>query len=230
MLANDNDPNGDTITAVKQSEPSHGTVTLNSNGGFTYIPTGNYHGSDSFTYKAYDGSLYSNLATVTITVNSVNDPPVASPDSYSTNEDVTLTIAAPGVLGNDGDVDGDTLTAVKVSDRSHGSLTLNSNGGFTYIPSANYNGADSFTYKAYDGTVYSNTVTVSITINSVNDPPIVTDIPDQTITEGSTFSTIALDNYVSDADNTDAQMTWTYLRELTANRKYCKSCGDDYDS
>jgi VCBS repeat-containing protein len=210
VLANDNDPNGDTLTAVKQSDPSHGTVTLNSNGGFTYIPTSNYFGSDSFTYKAFDGALYSNLATVSITVNAVNDAPVAYPDSYTTNEDVTLTITAPGVLGNDVDVDGDTLTAVKVTDPTHGAVTLNSNGGFTYIPSSNYYGSDAFTYKAYDGTVYSNTVSVSLTINSVNDPPVVTDIPDQTITEGSSFSTISLDNYVSDPDNTDAQMTWTY--------------------
>jgi VCBS repeat-containing protein len=210
VLGNDSDPNSDPLTAEKQSEPSHGTVTLNSNGGFTYIPTANYFGPDSFTYKAYDGSLYSNLATVTITINTVNDPPVAYPDSYSTNEDIPLTITAPGVLGNDVDVDGDTLTAVKVSDPSHGAVTLNSNGGFMYTPTANYNGADSFTYKAYDGTVYSNTVTVSLTINSVNDPPVVSDIPDQTITEGSTFSTITLDNYVSDVDNPDSQMTWTY--------------------
>ena len=105
VLGNDNDPDSDPITAVKQSDPSHGSVTLNSNGGFTYIPTLNYFGSDSFTYKAYDGNLYSGLATVTITINAVNDAPVANPDSYSTNEDVTLTIAAPGVLGNDVDVD-----------------------------------------------------------------------------------------------------------------------------
>ena len=94
-----------------------------------------------------------------------NHPPVANPDSYSTNEDTTLTIAAPGVLANDTDPDGDPLTAVKVSDPSHGAVTLNSNGGFTYIPSQHYSGSDSFTYKAYDGTTYSNVATVSLTIN-----------------------------------------------------------------
>ncbi|MBE3136023.1 MAG: tandem-95 repeat protein [Thermoplasmata archaeon] len=139
-----------------------------------------------------------------------NQPPVATPDSYSTNEDTTLTIAAPGVLGNDNDPDGDTLTAVKVSNTTHGTVSLNSNGGFTYVPTGNYYGTDSFTYKAYDGAAYSNVVTVTITINSVNDPPVVTNIPDQTIAEGSSFATINLDGYVSDVDNTDAQMTWTY--------------------
>ena len=100
-----------------------------------------------------------------------NHPPSAIRDSYSTIEDTTLTIAAPGVLGNDSDPDGDTLTAVKVADPSHGTLTLNSNGSFTYIPAANYNGPDSFTYRAFDGTVNSDNSTVSITITAVNDSP-----------------------------------------------------------
>jgi VCBS repeat-containing protein len=139
-----------------------------------------------------------------------NQPPVANPDSYGTNEDTTLTIAAPGVLGNDNDPDSDPLTAVKQSDPAHGNVTLNSNGGYTYIPTTNYFGSDSFTYKAYDGDLYSDTTTVTIDINTVNDAPVVTNIPDQTIAEGSAFSMITLDNFVSDVDNTDAQMTWTY--------------------
>jgi VCBS repeat-containing protein len=188
VLGNDVDIDGDPLTAVKVSDPSHGIVVLNSNGGFSYTPSANYHGSDSFTYKAYDGTVYSNIATVTITVNSVNDPPVAYPDSYSTDEDTVLTVVAPGVLGNDVDVDGDTLTAVKVSDPSHGSIVLNSNGGFTFTPSANYHGTDSFTYQAYDGIVYSSVVTVSITINSVNDPPIAN--PDSYSTNEGTPLTI----------------------------------------
>lgn len=175
VLGNDNDPNGDPLTAVKQSDPSHGSVTLNSNGGFTYIPALNYYGSDSFTYKAYDGLLYSNTATVTITINPINDAPVANPDSYSTDEGVPLTINAPGVLSNDIDVDGDPLTAVKVADPSHGSVTLNSNGGFTYNPGEGFHGIDTFTYKAYDGLVYSNVATVTITVNPVNHPPEATD-------------------------------------------------------
>jgi len=77
----------------------------------------------------------------------VNDAPVAVNDSYTTAEDTTLNVAAPGVLANDTDVDGGTLSAVLVSQPTHGSLTLNSNGSFTYVPAANYNGTDSFTYK-----------------------------------------------------------------------------------
>src|SRR5207249_2166343 len=114
----------------------------------------------------------SNIATVNITVIPVNDPPVAVNDSYSTNQNTTLTVAAPGVLANDSDVDGDTLTAILVTGPSHGTATLNSNGSFTYTPATNYNGPDSFTYMANDGMANSNIATVSITVIPVNDAPV----------------------------------------------------------
>jgi VCBS repeat-containing protein len=173
VLGNDSDPDGDTLTAQKASDPAHGTVSFNANGSFTYTPAANYNGPDSFTYTANDGEFDSNVATVNLTVNAVNDAPTTTNDSYSTNEDTPLTIAAPGVLSNDSDVDGNTLTAVKVSDPAHGSVTLNSNGSFTYTPAANYNGPDSFTYKANDGTADSNVATVNLTVNAVNDAPTV---------------------------------------------------------
>jgi len=113
------------------------------------------------------------------------DPPTAANDSYSTNEDTTLNVAAPGVLGNDTDPDdGDILTAVKLTDPTNGTLTLNSNGSFIYKPSLNYFGTDSFTYSANDGTSNSNVATVNITVNSVADPPIADAGPDQTVEEG----------------------------------------------
>src|SRR5204863_286607 len=103
-------------------------------------------------YKANDATADSNVATVTITVSSVNDAPVAVNDSYTATEDTPLTIAAPGVLGNDTDVDGNTLTAAVVAQPAHGTTTVNTDGSFTYTPALNYNGSDSFTYKANDGT------------------------------------------------------------------------------
>ena len=100
--------------------------------------------------------------------------PVASSDAYSTDEDTPLTVnAGSGVLGNDSDADNNALTAVKVSDPSLGSVTLNQNGSFVYAPAADYTGPDSFTYKANDGSSDSNTATVSITVNAVNDAPTV---------------------------------------------------------
>ncbi len=85
--------------------PSHGSLTLNANGSFSYTPAANYNGPDSFTYKANDGDLDSNTVTVALTITAVNDAPVAANDSYTTAEDTTLTVAAPGVLGNDSDID-----------------------------------------------------------------------------------------------------------------------------
>ena len=172
VLANDTDVDGNPLTAAMVTGPSHGTLTLNANGSFTYTPAANYNGADSFTYRANDGTANSNTATVSITINPVNDAPVAANDSYSTNEDTALTVAAPGVLANDTDVDGNPLTAAMVAGPSHGTLTLNSNGSFTYTPAGNYNGADSFTYRANDGTANSNTATVSITVSPVSNAPL----------------------------------------------------------
>jgi hypothetical protein len=110
---------------------------------------------------------------VTITVNAVNHAPVAVADSYSTDFDTALTVAAPGVLGNDTDVDSNPLTAVKVSNPANGATTLTADGSFTYTPNAGYFGADSFTYKANDGAADSNVVTVTITVNApANTAPV----------------------------------------------------------
>ncbi len=103
---------------------------------------------------------------------SANTPPVAVNNAYSTNEDTPLMVSAPGVLGNDSDANGNPLTALLVSGPSHGVLALNPNGSFTYTPTSNYNGSDSFTYKANDGTADSNNAVVSITVTAVNDPPV----------------------------------------------------------
>jgi VCBS repeat-containing protein len=175
VLGNDSDPDGNSLTAVLSAGPSHGSLTLNANGSFTYTPAANYNGPDSFTYRASDGTTTSNPATVAITVRAVNDAPAANADTYTTNEDTTLTVAAPGVLGNDSDPDGDALTAVLGSGPSHGTLTLNANGSFTYTPAANFNGSDAFTYRASDGTVTSNLATVTLTVGAVNDAPVAAD-------------------------------------------------------
>jgi VCBS repeat-containing protein len=103
-----------------------------------------------------------------------NTAPVANNDSYSTNEDTTLNVAAPGVLTNDTDGEMDTLTASLVTSPSNaGSFTFNPDGSFSYTPNANFNGADSFTYKVSDGSLDSNTATVTITVTAVNDPPTI---------------------------------------------------------
>jgi len=174
VLANDTDPENDPLSAVLVAAPGHGSVTLNANGSFTYTPAANYHGLDTFTYKASDGWADSNTATVAINVGSVNDPPIASSDHYSTNQNQTLNVAAPGVLGNDTDADGDSLMAILATGPSHGSVTLNANGSFTYTPTTGYTGSDFFTYEAYDGTTLSNETTVTITVNAAAPTAVLT--------------------------------------------------------
>src|SRR5205823_1805970 len=106
------------------------------------------------------------------TLTAVDIPPEAITDCCSAHERSTLNVSLTGVLGNDTDADGDPLTAVLVSGPAHGTLTLNGNGSFTYTPAANYNGPDSFTYKANDSQADSNAATVSLTVTPVNDAPV----------------------------------------------------------
>ena len=159
VLGNDTDADGDVLSVVKVQGPVHGTLVLNSHGSFDYTPSLNFRGIDTFTYLVNDGSLNSNIATVSITVINTNRAPVAVDDTYSTSEDTALSIALPGVLGNDTDADADPMTALKVAGPAHGALTLNSDGTFLYTPPANFNGTDSFTYVANDASVDSNVAT-----------------------------------------------------------------------
>jgi len=169
------DFDGDVLEYVIVDQPAHGTVTLVGNVA-TYTPALNYYGTDSFTYKANDGAVDSNMAVVTITVTPVNDAPVAVEDAYTTDEDEVLTVAlADGVLANDTDVDGDALTAILVNDVSNGILVLAGDGSFVYTPETDFFGTDSFTYKASDGTLESEPVTVTITVEPVNDWPVAND-------------------------------------------------------
>src|SRR5207253_797573 len=174
VLANDTDVDDDPLTAILVDGPAHGTLNLNSDGSFTYTPALNYNGPDSFTYKANDGQADSPTnATVSITVTPVNDAPVAAnDDSYTTAEDTQLTVSAEGRRVEEGDVDGDALSAVLVSNPTHGTLTLNGDGSFTYMPALNFNGIDSFTYKASDDQAQSGVATVTITVTPVNDAPV----------------------------------------------------------
>src|SRR3989475_6938984 len=138
VLSSYSDVDGDSLSAVLVSEPTHGRLTLNGNGSFSYVPAANYNGTDSFTYKANDGQADSGIATVTITITAVNDAPAAIDDTYTTPEDTQLTVSAPGVLANDSDLDGNALSAVLVSSPTHGTLTLNSGGSLVYVPALNF--------------------------------------------------------------------------------------------
>jgi len=176
VLANDTEPDMEAMTAIKVSDPAHASsFTFNSDGSFSYTHDGSETVTDSFTYKANDGTQDGTVTTVTITVTPVNDVPVATADSYGpVDEGGTLNVnAATGVLANDTDGEMDSLSAVLVSGPSHASsFTLNADGSFDYTHDGSETTADSFTYKPNDGTDDGNTVTVDISITPLNDAPM----------------------------------------------------------
>jgi hypothetical protein len=209
VLANDHDDDpDDVLRAQLVTGASHGTVALAVNGGFTYTPSTGYIGSDSFTYLASDGSNNSGPVTVTLSVNPVNVAPLASDDSFSTVEDTALSVAAPGILGDDTDVNGDVLSAVLLTGPSHGTVDLAADGGFSYAPAANYHGADSFTYRATDGAASSSPATVSLTVRSVNDGPVASAGPDQSVAHEADFT---LHGGGTDVDGDGLTHAWTQV-------------------
>ncbi|MDM1551662.1 MBG domain-containing protein [Empedobacter falsenii] len=151
----------------------------------------------TFVVRVSDGAL-KDEEQITVTVNEVNVAPVAADDSYTTNEDTQLTQSAPGVLTNDTDSDLPTqaLTVSLVTNTIHGTLNLNANGSFTYMPHANFNGTDSFTYRANDGTLSSDVATVTITVNSINDAPTITGTPATSVNQDAAYSFIPVANDV----------------------------------
>jgi large repetitive protein len=202
LLANDSDIDGDSLSVVTTpvSGPSNGALTLNADGSFVYTPNANFNGSDSFTYQINDGNSATSNAVASITINAVNDTPVGVDDSFTINEDETLTVllaAGDNLLNNDSDVDGDSLSVITtpVDSPDNGSLTLNADGSFEYIPTANFNGTDTFTYQLSDGNGGINTATATITIAAVNDDPTVTD-DSYNLTEDGPLNIL-----VSDVDN-----------------------------
>jgi subtilisin family serine protease len=159
------DPDGDPITYAVVSAPSKGVLS-GAAPNLTYTPNANATGADSFTFRVNDGALDSTPATVSVTIAPVNDPPTASPQSVSTPEDTAVGIA----LGAS-DPDGDPLTYTIVTGPTNGVLT-GSGSSRTYTPNPNTAGPDGFTFKVSDGVVDSSTVTVSVTVTAVNDPPV----------------------------------------------------------
>ena len=162
VLVNDTDIDGDSLTVDSVSDPPNGSASTNGTT-VTYIPDQDFDGEDIFTYTISDGNLFG-TATITITIIPINDPPDAAADSYSTLQNQTLSVTAPGVLDNDTDVEGTTLTAIKETDPLSGTLILSSNGAFSYIPNSGFTGTDTFTYRANDGLSSSIATVVTITV------------------------------------------------------------------
>ncbi|MGE0141477.1 MAG: Ig-like domain-containing protein, partial [Ilumatobacteraceae bacterium] len=170
VLANDTDVDGDAL-AVSSFDTTGiaGGVVIDQGGGtFNYTPDPNFNGTETFSYTATDGQGSTVTATATIVVTPTPDAPVATADAYATAEDTPLVITAPGVLANDYDEDGDTLTIAPtpLTLPAHGIVVLGGDGAFTYTPTTGYVGTDSFTYEVDDGTGSAATGTVTITVDS----------------------------------------------------------------
>jgi hypothetical protein len=174
----------DPLTFGIVTGPTHGTLS-GSPPGVTYTSAPNYHGGDSFTFRAFDGALFSNTATVSITITPVNDPPVAVDQAVTTPQDtpVAITLAAS-------DVDLDPLTFAILTGPSHGTLS-GSPPDVTYTPATGYSGADSFTFRAWDGSVFSNAATVSVTVTPVTPLPQIA-IDDVSLVEGGSGTVSAV--------------------------------------
>jgi VCBS repeat-containing protein len=168
VLINDNDADGDHLSATLVTGPSHAAnFSLKPDGTFSYTPAANYNGPDSFSYKAFDGTVAGNTATAAITVTAVNDAPIAVNDTFTTTANTAFT--AGNVLTNDTDVDGNTLRAAPESKTTAqgGTVAIRGDGTFTYTPKTDFSGADTFTYTVKDGSQTANdaatgTVTVMV--------------------------------------------------------------------
>ena len=171
LLGNDSDVDRDTLSISSVDNAINGTAIVNADGDIEFTPDANFSGTATIDYTVSDG-IASNTAAVEITVNSINDAPVANNDTAAAiNEDTSITISAAELLGNDSDVEGDSLSITSVNSDS-GTATLNAEGQIEFTPNANFNGIATFDYTVSDGTD-SSTASVEVTVNAVNDPPIV---------------------------------------------------------
>ncbi len=203
VLSNDSDIDGTlTLTTTPTASPANGALTLNPNGTYEYMSNPNFNGTDSFEYEVCDDGSPSlcSTAIVTFTVNAVNDAPIAIDDTESTQEDMVIN---GDVLPNDSDVDGElTVNSTPVAPPVNGTLTLNSDGTYTYTPDPNFNGADSFEYEVCDDgePELCDIALVNITVNSVNDQPITIDDAISTVEDISATGNLSTNDLNVDGD------------------------------
>ncbi len=194
----------DSIEIIKS--PENGKVVKEVNGTITYEPNKNFFGNDSFEYAAYDNNGTMSLpATVQVTINPVNDAPVAVDDNYTIAED---TIATFNIINNDQDVEDNITNEISIETQpENGKVKVLSSGKVLYVPTSNYNGTDTFTYNIKDaqGAVSKNNATVNITITPVDDIPVLESITDLNTTEDFNDLNITLSS--SDVDGDDINYT-----------------------
>jgi hypothetical protein len=197
VLLNDSDGDGDELSVTVDAGPSNGQLTLNPDGSFTYTPNTDWHGTDTFTYAIDDG--YGGTATGTVTVTVANTPPPAGSNiTYTTPAELTVD-AENGVLADVTNPNNHTLVAVLATGPSSGTLTLNSDGSFTYTPDWDFVGTDSFTFYPRDNDGPGNSITVYVSVTDT--PPVAED--DVAYTVSGTAVTLAVLGNDTDVDEGD---------------------------
>ena len=192
VMGNDSDIDGDDLTARLVRGPDHGELVFNDDGTFTYTADAGFTGVDCFRYQLNDGMANSGVVQVTLNVGQIpsNVLPVSVDDAYTVETGETLTVAVPGVLGNDTDGDADPLTVSLVANAAHGALTLNADGSFSYTPEVGFTGSDTFTYMANDGTGDGNVSTVTLTVTPQDTGTPIEAADDSYSTDAETALTI----------------------------------------
>jgi hypothetical protein len=202
LLANDSDPDHQTIRISDVSGPSHGLV-MHSGTQTSFVPDQDFHGVAQFSYTITDG-FKTAAATVVVTVTSVNDAPVAVSDVGETAEDTPLTFTSAALVANDSDRDGDDLavSAAAATENTHGAVTL-ANGVITYTPEPDFSGGAEFSYTVSDGNGGTATALVEVTVTPVNDAPVaVVDVvtTDEDIPLTTAAATLAANDIDVDGD------------------------------
>ncbi|HIF9495390.1 TPA: Ig-like domain-containing protein, partial [Photobacterium damselae] len=213
------DADGDNLTFKPGSNPENGSVTINADGSWEYVPNTDFNGEDSFTVVVDDGNGGSDTITVTVNVTPVNDAPVGEDVSAETQEETAVTGQLTAT-----DVDGDNLTFKPGTNPENGSITINADGSWEYVPNPDFNGEDSFTVVVDDGNGGSDTITVTVNVTPVNDAPVGEDVIAETqeetaVTGQLTATDVDGDNltFKPGSDPTNGQVTvnpdgsWEYV-------------------
>jgi VCBS repeat-containing protein len=213
LLAGASDVDGDALSVNITAAPQHGTLTQNTDGTWTYVPEANWSGADVVDYEVSDGTV-STATRLTFVINAVNDAPVLADQMLAGNEDTTI---SGNLLATATDVDSSNLGTAIVAGPQHGQLSVGVDGSFTYTPEANYNGADSFSYKVNDGELDSNVATVSLTVTPVNDAPVANPIAATLAEDGSITLDLLASAFDVDGDPLTVSVTNPQSGTLTHN-------------
>ncbi|MEQ6203787.1 Ig-like domain-containing protein, partial [Sulfitobacter sp. HNIBRBA2951] len=198
VLANDSDPDGDELTVISATSPD-GDVTFNDDGTIEFTPTPGFTGDAEITYTISDGNGGEDTAVAKVSVGEESTPPVAADDTATTDEDTPVVI---DVLANDEDPDGDPLEVIEATSPD-GTVTINDDGTIEFTPDPDFNGPTTITYTITDGNGETDTATVDVTVNPVNDGPLAEDDTAETPSEVP-VTVAVLDN---DSDPEDDPLT-----------------------